>query len=162
MKEIILFKGQIAMVDDEDYEVVSKLKWGLMAGGYARSVFYINGKQKTILMHRLIMNAPPGSLIDHKDMNPLNNVKSNLRFADRALNSMNRGKQSGVYSSKYKGTYKRHGVWKYKKPWISQISFNNKSICLGIFELEIEAAKAYDRAAIKYFGEFARLNFPDG
>lgn len=107
-----------------------------------------------MIMHRLILNAPKGIKVDHQDGDGLNNQRRNIRLATNAQNSMNQ-KPRVKTSSKYKGVSldKRHGTWK------SQIGKNGAIIWLGQFRSEVEAAKAYDRAAREMFGEFACLNF---
>lgn len=151
MKEIKLIRGQIALVDDEDYELVSKYNWGMQSGGYARAVKYKQGKQITYLMHRLVMGFPDYE-IDHKDHNKLNNCRSNLRLSNKATNSMNRRKQRGTYKSKFKGVTLVH------KPYLAYITKDNKHISLGTHRTEKDAARAYNKAAIELFGEFACLN----
>ena len=100
------------------------------------------------------MNCPKGYSVDHIDNNPLNNQKYNLRICLLKDNSKNSTKRKNT-SSKYKGVYFETGTKKYK----ANIKVNYKTISLGRFTNEIDAAKAYDAAAIKYFGEFANLNF---
>jgi hypothetical protein len=108
-------------------------------------------------MHREIIRTPRHLVVDHINHNGLDNRKANLRPATRAQNNYNRliikRKDS---SSKYKGV-----SWKkeYKK-WQAQIYVNGQFKFLGYFEDEIQAAKAYDEAAKKYYGRFACLNFP--
>ncbi len=105
-------------------------------------------------MHRLILNAPKGVQVDHEDGNGLNNKRRNIRLATNQENARNSQKQVRR-SSKYKGVSldKRHGTWK------SQVSVDGQIIWLGQFKSEVEAAKAYDMAARKMFGKFAKLNF---
>lgn len=162
MKYIQLTQGQVAIVDDDDYEKLNKYKW------YASKQFntyYARrnesrknncGKQKTIRMHDEIMNISKGQLVDHKDGNGLNNRKNNLRIATAAQNGANKGKFSKA-SSKYKGVFWDKGANK----WGSGVCFKGKKFHLGLHKNEIDAAKAYDVKAKELFGEFAKLNFPD-
>jgi len=105
-------------------------------------------------MHRLIMNAPEGLVVDHIDRNGLNNRKCNLRLCTKAQNVQN-SRPRRNRSSKYKGVF-----WnKLNKKWSASIHKGDKRIYLGGFDDEIEAALAYDRKAAELFGEFAYLNF---
>ena len=101
------------------------------------------------------MNARDGQFIDHIDHNGLHNRKENLRLASMAQNSWNKRKQRGNHTSKYKGVcfYTR------EQKWGARIQANGNKIFLGMFTNEIDAAKVYDKAARKYYGEFAYLNF---
>lgn len=99
------------------------------------------------------MNCPVGMCVDHIDGNPLNNCKNNLRICTQAENQMNRGKTKNNKSG-CKGVY-----WaKQLKKWKSQITINNKQKHLGYYNCPIEAAKAYNSAALLYHKEFAKLN----
>ena len=150
MKQIPLTQGKFALVDDEDYEKLSQSKWnerGTRTNVYART-------QGGLSMHRLLMGSQ-GDEIDHIDGNGLNNQKSNLRVCTRAENSRNR-KLGKTNKSGYKGV-----SWKTEnKKWQVAIMKDAKQIHLGYFFCLIKAAKAYDKAAKKLFGEFAKLNFP--
>ncbi|MBA7676314.1 hypothetical protein ES703_84555 [subsurface metagenome] len=108
-------------------------------------------------MHRLVLKIPPYIFVDHINHNGLDNRKANLRPATRAQNGQNRVKfKNRIYGSKFKGV-----TWNRKyKNWQVQIQVNGKLTFLGRFTDEITAAKAYDRAAKKYHGDFASLNFP--
>lgn len=157
----------VALVDDEDYEYLNQFKWHAVKIHnvyYAKRAIRINGKTKMIRMHREIMKAEKGEIIDHKDMNGLNNQKSsNLRKATHGQNNANRKSKPGS-TSKYLGVSyckiyqikkgKRYTYWK----WIAQISINNKNKRIGRFNTEIEAALAYNKKAIEIHGEFANLN----
>lgn len=106
-------------------------------------------------MHSFIMSPPVGFIIDHKDHNGLNNQRSNLRICTYEQNQYNRKKCRKKCSSIYKGIY-----WhKRDKKWIAKIRVNNERICIGYFNDEIEAARAYDIKAKELFREFACPNF---
>jgi len=157
-KEIKLPCGRTAMVDDDDYRIVlifcdgwySQLNHGIR---YAVGWNMINGKKKYAgLMHRIILNAQSGELIDHIDRDGLNNTRNNLRFATSSQNLGNSKKRKGT-KSRYKGV-----CWAGdKNKW--RVRFTNY-YNVGHFSDEIEAAKAYDKHARLIYGEFARLNFP--
>lgn len=157
MKEIQLANGKgIAIVDDCDYDLVSKYKWHIHSRGYAVTTLPRNPetkKQKTIRMHRLIMNPPDNMDIDHFNHDTLDNRRENLRICTTANNGGNRVKNKGVTSSLYKGVT----LSKYRK-LVAQIRFEGKYIHLGNYANEIDAARAYNRGARYYFGEFALLN----
>lgn len=153
MKTINLTRGQVALVDDEDFEYLNTFKWRTIASGnifYASRTVTIDGKRINILMHGVIMG---GKGIDHIDHNGLNNQKSNLRLCTRSENMMNRRKGVNT-SSIYKGVSFHKG----HKKWGASIGINNKKISLGYFDTEAEAALAYNTKAIALFCEFANLN----
>lgn len=158
MKLIPLSQGKHAIVDDEDYAQLSTVKWSAMNTdglSYAiRHVAQASGKKRGVLMHRVIMKAPDGIEIDHINGNGLDNRKANLRFCNHSQNVRNRHQVSG--RSQFKGVswYGRD------RKWYAHIRFSGKRYHLGVFEDEVDAALVYDRAAVKYHGEFARLNFP--
>ena len=159
-REIPLTSGMVAIVDAEDFERLSGFSWFASKHHrtwYARrSVKNIGGKRSTISMHREVMHAPKGLQVDHVNHNGLDNRKANLRLATCAQNMCNRQKQGGSSRSVYKGIThdKRNGKWH------AQISIQNKNTYLGTAPTEEEAAKLYDAAAKKYFGPFAKVNFP--
>ncbi len=156
MKEIELTQGKVALIDDGDFEWLSRWKWRYHNKGYATRSSYIN-RYKTIevLMHREIMNTPKGMETDHKDFNKLNNQRSNLRVCDRYQNMRNRKPNRG--NSYYKGVSfsKRDNIWR------AVIFYDGKQVFVGHFKNEEEAARAYDRKAKELFGEFAYLNFKE-
>ncbi len=150
---IPLTKGKVAIVDAEDYERLSKYKWHTVIS-YKRFYAYRTFNGKNTAMHRFIMKPAEGLLVDHIDGNGLNNTKDNLRICTYQQNICNR--KGWGKNSKYKGL-----CWdKYNKKWRAQIHYNRKCRYLGVFEDEVEAAKEYDKEAIRLFGEFAYLNFP--
>ena len=153
MKKIELTQGKFAMVDDDDFERVSQYKWQLTKGN---STFYGTRtvKRKNIYLHRFILDVKDRNIfVDHKDHDGLNNMRSNLRLCNARQNCANRLKSIGL-SSKFKGV-----TWdKKRRKWKSKIKINYKTINLGCFNTEIEAAISYNNAARLHFGEFAHLN----
>ena len=153
MKEIKLTKGKVALVDDQDYEMINRSTWCVMAAGnnyYARTT---TREPKTVLMHYLLLPRTPGFETDHIDGNGLNNQRENLRYSTDSQNQMNQKPQLGT-SSKYKGV-----SWnKRRRKWQAQIKLNYRGIYLGYFKEEKDAALTYNLAALEYFGEFAHLN----
>jgi hypothetical protein len=152
VKPILLTDGIYAYVSACDYEEISKYNWRLVGGGYAGR----KEGNKTVLMHRQIMKPPRGKVIDHIHGNRLDNSRENMRICSRRENSHNKAKHRGS-ASRFKGVYynKRRGRW------YAAIYFDGRMHHLGYFDDEIKAARAYDRAAVEQFGEFARLNFPE-
>lgn len=155
MKQIILGKGETTLVDDDVFEKLSVYRWNKSQYGYAyRLGNRSKGEKWKVLMHREIMDAKYGQIIDHKNGNRLDNRKSNLRFATHAQNLMNCSGRHGL--SGYKGVFLNKSS---KTPsWRAMIRVNKQAIHLGQYSTKEEAAQAYNRAAVKYHGEFARLN----
>lgn len=152
MKSIPLTKGMVALIDDCDYELITRYSWRAKEHG---RTFYAFAKGKKIKqMHRLIL--PNVESVDHIDGNGLNNCRNNLRAAIHQQNCFNR-KKNLKGTSRYKGTHWHKKMGK----WASGIRVNQKAIWLGAFDDEQDAALAYDTAAMKYFGAFANLNFPE-
>lgn len=148
-------KNQKCLVDFYDLAVILKFgKWGVKLG-YATTGLLVDGKIKQIAMHRLILNARTGQMCDHINGDRLDNRRSNLRLVTYAENAMNRGKSGINRHSKFKGIcFDKYSGWK------ATIRPNGKYIHLGYYQDEKQAAKVYDKAAKKYFGKYARLNFP--
>ena len=156
MKEIELSQGKVALVDDEDYEYLNQWKWCALKSHnvyYAVRTVRHDNMQTTQCMHRLILNCPSGMKDDHRNGDGLDNRRDNLRICTNAENIHNSRVQSRNKSSRFKG------VHLHKAKWCSRIKVNGVKIHLGYFISEYAAADAYDLAAKKYFGEFARLNF---
>jgi len=156
----IRFSGpRYAKVDPEDYERLAAYEWYYVKGTcnfYAARAAHAAESGKTVAMHRDLIEVPEGMLVDHINHDSVDNRKANLRPATRAQNACNRRKFRGA-TSKYKGVTLRKATGK----WTARICIHRRSIHIGCFEKEIEAAKAYDNAARKYHGEFAALNFPE-
>lgn len=157
MKKIELSQGKFVIVDDDDFEKLSKYKWYYALGYARRNIKLPNGKRKVIFMHRVIANTPDDMVCDHINGNTLDNRKCNLRNIPKDKNTWNARKKAPA-RSKYKGVhYHKRDKDKIGK-WKARIQVNNRSINLGYFRSEIQAALAYNEAAKKYFGEYAVLN----
>lgn len=161
MKRIELTKGQIAWVDDWNFEWINQWKWSASWSGKTKSYYAVRvkwngGNQQYVAMHRVIMNTPRGLVCDHINHDTLLNLESNLRNCSFAENGRNRGKGKNNTSG-YKGA--RWAGWANK--WRARIMYNGKDIHLGYYDTIVEAALAYDRKAKELFGEFALLNFPE-
>jgi hypothetical protein len=153
MSQLIpLTRGRFAIVDDDDYHWLSTWTWICSHSGYAMRTFAENGKRRYVHMHRVIMDAQRGQLVDHIDGNRLNNARSNLRIVTRNQNNWNRRPNTGCM---YKGVYS------HARGWHARIRYMNKRIHLGYFDDPRLAASLYDAAALHFFGEYAYLNFPD-
>ena len=158
-RKIELGEGEWTIVEPGDYYRFGQFRWSI--GGRGRNIYACrtirmeDGKTKMALLHRAIMEAPPGLLVDHKNGDTWDNRRANLRLATHAENTQNRRKTKSKTSSQFIGVYleKRSGRW------AAKIKHRERCIWLGRFKSETEAAKAYDKAARKYRGEFARLNF---
>ena len=162
MKQLELTRGYVALVDDDDHERLSKYRWTAdvrKSGVYAKR--YIDKRSGAkrmriiIYLHMSVMGHPRGGMqIDHKDRNPLNNTKENLRVCT-ALQNRSNSKSWKENKFGYRGITKRpsgrYGAY---------IMQNYKKICIGTFKTAELAALAYDQKAKELFGEFANLNFP--
>jgi hypothetical protein len=159
MKEIKLTRGQVALVDDCDFEDLNRFSW--FAHWEPKThTFYayriISGTRGSVKMHRQILAiTDPKVQVDHRNHITLDNQRSNLRVATSTQNHHNTRKRANG-SSRFKGV-----TWdSNKNRWRSKIVVNRKRLYLGDFIEETQAAHAYDEAAKRYFGEFACINFP--
>jgi hypothetical protein len=167
VREIQLSRGKIAIVDDEDYERVSAFKWYAYKHRrtdlwYAARTVKKGGKKISVPMHRFVIGASPEFEVDHRDGDGLNNRRGNLREATRRQNAQNaRHTARGTKTSPYHGvSIDKSGKYLVVIVAGELKNGSGKQMYIGRYRDEIEAARAYDRAAIKHFGEFAKTNFP--
>lgn len=137
------------IIDLEDMDKVKSIKWSIDKEGYIRNT-------KVGLLHRFLIDAPNGKVVDHTNHNKLDNRKVNLRVCTQQQNIRNMNKQRRDTSSIYKGV----SYHKQKNKWSVQIYINNKIKYIGCYESEEEAGRAYDREAIKHYKQFVCTNFP--
>lgn len=154
MRLIKLTRGLEAIVDDDVYEEIMKHKWHTLKTGYAARSSGGRKNKKMVYMHRAIMKADIGISVDHINGNKLDNRRENLRLCSHSENCRNSKKPKCTATSKYKGVY-----WdKTKNAWAARIKKDYIGIFLGRYPTEIDAARAYNQAAITLFGVYARLN----
>jgi len=152
MKEIILTKGFVTVVDDEDFEWLTQRKWHACIGNrgkvYARSR---NGGRTKIRMHQLIMNPPDGFCVDHIDGNTMNNQRSNLRICTQAENGRN-SRINKTHSTGFKGVYQAKSG-----RYIAHILSSGRLKHLGTFDTPEEAYEVWCMTAKELHGDFARF-----
>lgn len=153
MKVIELTKGMVAIVDDEWFDELAQYRWRVSLNGYAMRGKAVNGRCKTIWMHRVVMGDPVGFLIDHRNGNKLDNRIENLRPATKSENGMN-------CKNRKNNTTGFKGVTFFKKSKCFQafITVDRKQKYLGSFPTAKEAHVAYCAAATELHGAFARFN----
>lgn len=145
-------EGKFTMVDDEDFAKLSASKWQV-TGKRASSIQGWGPQEKrTVVLARMVLGSvPPNMQVDHINGDPFDNRKCNLRVCTQQQNQYNRKKRVNSASG-YKGVYALRGRW------TALLKYNGKTLYLGMFDSDIEAAKAYNAKAAESFGQFARLN----
>lgn len=155
-KEIPLTQGKVALVDDDIYEWANRYKWHahrINHTYYAHRTTGYGPSKKLVQLHREIMNTPAGVYVDHVNGDGLDCRRINMRHATASENARNTSKRSDNTSG-FKGV----SYVKNRSMWEARIKVNQRQYFLGHFQAPEDAARAYDEAARKYFGEFARTN----
>jgi len=151
--EIPLTGGEVALIDAADWPLASSYHWCASRGPWTTyvvaNIVTPEGKRTMIKLHRLLMNAQPGQLVDHQNNDGLDNRRSNLRLCTTSQNGANNRRSSG-----YKGV----GWHTVRGKWRAYIMVDRKLRHLGLFGDPWEAAQAYNAAALDAWGEFAHLN----
>lgn len=145
---------KVALIDEADVEKAAGINWYLSTADYVYGYFGNNEKR---LLHRFLLDVTDSKVqVDHKNRNPLDCTRDNLRLCTNRQNTGNSDKRT-TNTSGYKGV-----CWSEKyKGWRATITNHGKPVHIGYFDVLETAARAYDKAAIAVFGEFAYLNFPD-
>lgn len=153
--EIPLTKGRVSPVSPESYQLVKDRRWYAMWNRVARSFYALGcgGTTKTLCLHRVVLRAPAGMLVDHINHDTLDNRLANVRLAT-ASNNQHNSRTPRNNTSGFKGVnwYRERGVWR------ARISVAGKRRTVGSFSTAEEAALAYDAAARSAYGEFALTN----
>lgn len=156
-----LTQGKSTVIDAADWPLICDRHWNLLRtqAGCLYAATWIrqpSGKYWVQLLHRLLLDPPPGMLVDHRNGDGLDNRRANLRLATESQNHFNAGKHSHNTSG-YKGV-----TWdKERQKWLAQIRAYKRQYFLGRFTDPIAAARAYDAKCRELHGAFAVLNFPD-
>ncbi len=157
MKSMTIADGLSVRVDDEDFSRLRHRTWRLVrskkGGSYVAAKTTERGRFRLLYLHREVLDAPAGVPVDHINGDTLDNRKENLRLCSASTNQQNRHAVFGA--SRYKGV-----CWhKSCRKWQAAIKVEGRSIHLGLFADERDAALAYDQAARRDFGDFAHTNF---
>lgn len=155
-RRIYLSDGTWALVDEADAKRVAQFDWEMSRSArttYARTSSKRLGSNWR-LMHRLVLDARPGEIVDHINGNGLDNRRANLRLVTAAQNARNQFVQAGPKTSRFKGV-----SWDaVAARWAARITVDGFAIDLGRFDVEEEAARAYDAASLERHGEHGRTN----
>jgi AP2 domain-containing protein/HNH endonuclease len=166
---IPLTQGLYALVDSKDAAAVRDFSWHLKTGGAPDKVYAqasmptVDGRKRSVLLHRWLVGARPGEIVDHRSGDTLDCRRKNLRVTSTRGNAMNVTHSTNQRRGGYKGVSWNDNAGK----WEAHIAAGpvnargrRSKVYLGLFTDPRKAAKAYDRAARECFGEFASLNFP--
>lgn len=155
---IPLTRGAWALIDEDDLAIVGGFPW--FAHWNGRQLYAVRNTPRPgrgwIYMHRAILGAAPGSLVDHADGDSLNNRRGNLRLADKRRNGWNRARLNRNNTSGFSGVVRASR----SANWVAQAYDDGRRVHVGTFPTPEAAARAYDRFVLATRGEFARTNFP--
>ncbi len=156
--ELELTQGQVALIDEVDLERVLPLRWFAHHNGDRYCVIShtdgVSRIDRALYLHRFILDAPKDMCVDHINANALDNRRCNIRLATKQQNAMNQRRHSNNRSSRFKGVW-----WEVRRnKWRAYIRAEGKIKHIGLFTEEQDAARAYNLAALRYYGEFANLN----
>ena len=156
MAYISLNLNAVAAIDDADFDRVDPYDWFLSGTGYPAGFVPVEGKFKLVYLHRFLLNAQPGEIVDHINGCALDNRRANLRLVTAGQNGQNK-RLSALSATGLKGV----GWHKARRKYHARIQLQGMRYHLGFFENAQSAAQAYDAAARVLFGAFAVLNYPD-
>lgn len=160
MKTLPLTQGKVTLVDDDVYEWAKDFNWCACKMGHrfcvVRNIRALNGKKVLSYLHREIMKPDKGLDIHHIDGDSCNNQRKNLTITTRSQNLQGFQRPKKGKTSKFRGVRKRSDC----QIWEARVWLASKQVYSAHFKSEEEAARAYDRAAWKFFGKFAQFNFP--
>ncbi len=155
VKIIPLTRGRHALVDAADFDRLNRHKWFAMRNPNGSGYYAARRENgRLILMHREIMNAPDGTIVDHANRHPSDNRQCNLRLCTKQQNVFNRHR--GAHSSRFQGV----AYCRQERKWVAYIKLDKRQERLGGFADEVAAARVRDRWAFAFHGRFAYLNFP--
>lgn len=173
MAEVKLTQGLVALIDDQDAERVSRYKWHIKTQTARPGVVYAQttvrlapgrkGKTTSLTLHRFIVEAEPGVVVDHRSGNTLDNRRENLRVTDARGNSTNVTSSKNQKRGGFKGVSWNRNAGKWEVAICAgehRLNGKRKKLHLGLYDDPRAAARVYDSAAREHFGEYARLNFP--
>lgn len=145
MAEVHMTHGHVAIVDDDDLDLVAAYTWYPQRVRETAGIYAVTARG--ISMHRLIMGARRGQVVDHINRNTLDNRRENLRLVTAGQNAQNRRKNITITTSQYRGVCRAVRSW----GWQANIQVNGRRIALGYFDSEEDAAVAYNQAARHYY-----------
>lgn len=153
-RPITLVNGGVTLVDLDDFDALSQYRWRSIPRGYVTRSELRGGRHFIVLMHRQLLDAQDGEYVDHINRDPRDNRRSNLRLCNMGQNNANSAKQINNTSG-FKGVFRNGTAWE------ARIRVQGRLLYLGRYTKARDAARAYDAAALKHWGEYALLNFPE-